>query len=201
MIRWFRRALPAASIAALLLLPETQVFATTSPKALALQPSDLPKACKTKLTQVVTNAQVEATRRLTAAQMRSFGRITGYGDAYSCPPSNRIVSIQSEAVVFKSSAGAQRYYQMIVAGDLNQVQHLASFRKLGTKGLGDSSTGFSYKARAIRGPTTVYLYGIEIFRQGRYLATVQAQGVDGKWNANEVTALSRTMDSRMKRAK
>jgi hypothetical protein len=108
--------------------------------------------------------------------------------------------ITSEAVIFRNAAGAQHYYAMLTSGYLAQVRPLGSYRPLATGGLADAATGFSYRARLLRGGLAERLYGLEVVRQGRYLATVQATGPVGAWNAALVTSLSRIIVARIKRA-
>jgi hypothetical protein len=184
---------------ALSLAVATQARASASVQGLVLTKSDVPLGCRLRVGQVVSNSYVEHSRSLTPAQVRSYGRITGYGEAFTCSGTG-IISISSEAVEFSQATGAHRYYALVVAGDLRQVQRYGSFRRLTTAALGQEATAFTYEARVLSSGNALRLFALELIRRGRYLGTVEVDGPVGTWKTSVLTSLMRVMDTRMKSA-
>jgi hypothetical protein len=192
------RAIIFLTVAGLSLASTGQVLASASVKAMVLSKSDFPSTCRLQLAQVVSNSYVEAHRSLTAAQVASYGRVTGYGNQFGCTgKSPQYVS--SEAVEFKNTSGAHRYYALIVATDLKEAQKLSSFRRLSMSGIGSEAIGFSYQTRVLTAGNAFKLFVIAIFRRGRFLGTAEAAGAIANWKPDNIISLARVIDSRMKR--
>jgi hypothetical protein len=184
--------------AALSFVVSTQAFAQSTVQGLVLTKSDLPSSCSLHLHQVVSNSYVEKHRSLTPAQVQSYGRVTGYGNSFNCGGANSYNAISSEAVQFSNTAGAHRYYALIVSGDLRQVQRFGSFHRISTTGMGSEAVGFSYQARILTQGNTLKLFALEIIRRGRFLGTIEADGNVGTWKTSSLTPLMRLLDNRMK---
>jgi hypothetical protein len=191
------RAIIFTVAVALSLVATSQAIASPSVKSMVLTKSDFPNACKLQVAQVVSNSYVEAHRSLTAAQVASYGRLTGYGNQFGCA-GKAPQYVSSEAVEFKNSSGAHQYYALIAATDLRQAQKLSSFRRLSTSGIGSEAVGFSYQTRVLTAGNTFKFFVIEIFRRGRFLGTAEAAGAVGTWKADSITSLARVIDGRMK---
>jgi hypothetical protein len=183
--------------AALFLTLPAQARASTSLQSVVLHNADAPHGCTVAAGQVVSNSYVEKQRSLTPAQVKSYGRITGYGNRFACSGKG-ITAISSEAVEFAAASGAHRYYALISSSDLQAIRRYKTSRRLSTAGEGQEATGFSYEAHVLSASGALSTFAVVLLRRGRYLGTVEAVGSTGTWNTATVTALARVLDNRLK---
>ena len=194
-----RRLLVATAAAATLFTVYT-AQAKMPLSALVLQRSDVPNSYRMVQAGALTNAAIEAQRSLTAAQIRSYGRVDGYDSQYSRATKAGVFNLGSEVVLFKTASGNRGYYHLVVNQDLRQLQALKTVRHSSVTGLGDENIVITYTSRS--SPSApFYTTTLVAVRRGIYLEYLSTVDPAKQANPQLAVTLMRKMDARVRRAK
>jgi hypothetical protein len=164
-----------------------------------LQRVDVPAAYRFVSSGELSNAVIESQRNLTAAQVRSYGRIDGFDSQFTRPSRSGTFNLGSEVVLFKSAAGVRGYYHLIVNQDLQRLRAFPSLQHSTVAGLGDENIVLSFSAHS--SPSApFYTTTLVALRRGVYLEYLSTVDPGKKANPGLAVTLLRRMDRRVQHA-
>ncbi|MGZ4397180.1 MAG: hypothetical protein ACXVZ1_02075 [Gaiellaceae bacterium] len=185
-----RRARPvaiAACLAVTALLASAAVAA--SAKSYVLQLSDLGPGFKVEKTVVLTNAVTASDGSVTVAQLKKWGRVTGYEVDYGFEAASTRtkgpIAVNAKVNLYRKVAGAGAAWK---ASLKYAKAHLGTIggKSLRSPRIGDESWAFSYEMTTSGLRLTAYLY---TWRVGTRSAALMAAGLKGKISQRDAQAL------------
>ena len=145
--------------------------AMMSPRAIALQKSDVPSGYKLFSGVSVSNAQMAAKTHVALSLFKKHGRVTGFEDEYRGNSLKKATNIFSNVYMYASPAGATWDYTESKAHDATGTTAMR------TPSVGEASFGFTKRVKS--GKYKIDLFGID-FRRGDYDMTVGVAG--SRWD-------------------
>lgn len=193
------RALTAGLTAAVLLTsaPAAGLAASPAPRSLVLKVSDLPAGFVKTQGRDLPNAEMIKQRVLSAAGVRSFSRLLGYGENFRRAGATGLLMVQSEVVQFGQIAGAHRYYLRIVRNNQTNARRQPKFHLLHTTRVGDESTTFSY---GLAGGGGGVITGL-VSHRGKYLSDTLTFSAGSQYRPERIIDLGKIVDVRIRSAK
>lgn len=169
------------------------VQAAPSIPAVNIRLGDLSAGSRLYSSQVLTGKQVVASGGAHVFRMNLLGLRVAQFEMFGNPSSNRILAVESDVLIYDSSASAHRDYALAESEPVSAPGNVIAIPALGTEYFARTQT-------QTQGKLHLRIVDVE-FRRGSVLSLIRATGIDAAFSAAQVATLGSIVDGRILRHK